>query len=226
MPLMEFSFHQGDAGTVVMRAPGIAVAFCAGRGLGHALYVDSRSGEPAGGPEDWLVRSADSSEEGIQADQGRRIENPVYQELVPHEFHAGSSPGLCALLTGSSLNHHFSAVFSLYRDAETLDCIVLDVDVADRCRGPVEKLAATYLVSGKSLGGEPRQSSPTSLQWQGEAPHSGRIELIAIPLATVDRLMSPSGDVCAQILARIDPESHTQRLRYRWRWASNSVLTR
>ena len=145
---------------------------------------------------------------------------------MPHDLgdHAGHRPS--ALLTGSSLNHHFSAVFSLSRDTETPDCIVLDVDVADRCRGPVEKLAATYVVSGSLLSGEPAHISTTSLEWRTEAVHPGRIELIAIPFATVDRSTSPAGDQHVQIQARIDAASHTQRLRYRWRWARSSDLTR
>ena len=71
------------------------------------------------------------------------------------------------LLTGSCFNHHFSAVFSLYRDRETPECIVLDVDIADRCRGPVEKLAATYVVSGRTVCTGGSRSAADSARGKG-----------------------------------------------------------
>jgi hypothetical protein len=226
MPLLEFWFEESDSGGVVMHAPGVAVVFRGELGLDHALCVDLQPDGPAGRVETWLAKSAVFSDPQIQEGAGRRIDNPVYQEVVPHELSAGPGEGLCALLTGSCLNHHFSAVFSLYREPEMTGCIVFDVDVADRCRGPVEKLAATYVVGGSLRGAGPKQVSAKSVEWQGEAPHHGRLELIAIPIATVELSTLSSGEPCAQIRAEIDPESHTQRLRYRWRWASNSELTR
>ena len=81
-----------------MSAPGVAVVFSGGGGaLGHAQCVESGSSEPAGGPEDWHVRSVDFSHEDIEERQGSRIDNPVYQELVPHEFRGGSDDGLCVV---------------------------------------------------------------------------------------------------------------------------------
>jgi hypothetical protein len=226
MPPLEFWFEQGDSGLVVMHGPGIAVVFGGEHGIGHALCDDSRSGMAASGREDWLVKSAVFSDQEILEGQGLRIDNPVYQEVVPHGFAGETGTGLLALLTGSCLNHHFSAVFSLYCEPEAAGCIVLDVDVADRCRGPVEKLAATYVIGAKSFGVEPKHVSAHSVEWRSEDPQHGRIALIAIPFATVDLRTSSSGEMCVQIQARIDPESHTQRLRYRWRFTSSSDVTR
>jgi hypothetical protein len=226
MPPPEFWFDLGDSGGVAMHAPGIAVVFGGEHGIGHTLCVDSGSGILGSGCQDWLVQSAVFSDKEIQEGQGRRIDNPVFQEVVPHGFSGDTGTGLVALLTGSCLNHHFSAVFSLYREPETAGCIILDVDVADRCRGPVEKLAATYVVGAKSFGAEPRHVSAQSIEWRSEDSHLGRIELVAIPFATVDLRASSSGDMHAQIQAKIDPASHTQRLRYRWRWTRSSELTR
>jgi hypothetical protein len=225
MPL-EFWFDQVESGATVMHAPGIAVVFTPERGLTHAICIDSGPDILPSGRESWLVQSAGFSDQEMEKSQGRRIENPVYQELVRHELSDETRPGLCALLTGSSFNHHFSAVFSLYRDAETPRCIVLDVDVADRCRGPVEKLAATYIITGRALGAETTRCTAGSAGWRGAAARQGLFELIADPPATVDVSTGSSADIRAEIRAGIDPEIHTQRLRYRWRWASSSELTR
>ena len=104
---------------------------------------------------------------GRPAIGGRRIGNPVYQELVPHELASDPARGICALLTGSCFDHHFSAVFSLGRDRDAPESVVLEIDVADRCRGPVEKLAATYLVTGHSKDAaiETVRASASSLTW-------------------------------------------------------------
>ena len=165
MPPLDFWFDHVQPGSLVLHAPGISLVFSRDRGLAHALWVDSGSAAPAIGLESWLVRSGEFTDQEIEEAQGRRknphpvprperegaiIDNPVYQEIVPHELAHERRTGVCALLTGSCFDHHFSAVFSLYRELKTPQCIVLDVDVADRCRGSIEKLAATYSVSERS----------------------------------------------------------------------------
>jgi hypothetical protein len=101
MPPLEFWFEQGDSGLVVMHGPGIAVVFGGEHGIGHALCDDSRSGMAASGREDWLVKSAVFSDQEILEGQGLRIDNPVYQEVVPHGF-AGE--------TGGDLRHRCKVV--------------------------------------------------------------------------------------------------------------------
>src|SRR5262245_11731917 len=89
-----------------------------------------------------LVRAQPVSAVG---DDPARVAHPVYQELQPHGPTAGSS--LCLLLTGLAFHHHFSASMTLARDPHHLDGVVLDFDIADRYRAPVESLGATYLVA-------------------------------------------------------------------------------
>jgi hypothetical protein len=129
-------------------------------------------------------------------------------------------------LTGSCFDHHFSAVFSLFRDPETPRWIVLDADVADRCRRQVEKLAATYFVSQRVTSVDTLHATAWSAAWQSASSRSGRLELIAAPPSTIDLSTSASLGARVQILAKIDKKTHTQRLRYCWRWASSSDLTR
>ncbi len=228
MPSTEFWFDQVGSGSLVMRGPGIAVVFSSDRGLlGHAICIDSGSSAPASLHASWLVRTDDLGKQEMEAQGGRRVGNPAYQEIVPHELEHHGREGLCALLTGSCFDHHFSAVFSLFRDREMPQFIVLDVDVADRCRGPVEKLAATYVVSGLSLSPDARQNSTNSLCWRGsDASGAGLLELIAVPPASISEETPASVGSRVQVRAIVDPKIHTQRLCYRWRWASNSGLTR
>ena len=110
------------------------------------------------------------------------------------------------LLTGSSFNHHFSAVFSLYRDAEQPDSIVLDVDVADRFRGPVEKLAATYL-SGDVAGSwtEAVVHDVTRVASRGTIRRQARAHLSSA--RDCRSIHFTPGDTLAQIQARIDPKA-------------------
>jgi hypothetical protein len=240
MQPLDFWFEHVESGDLVMHAPGIALVFSRDRGLAHALWVDSGSAAPAIGFEFWLVRSGEFADQEIEEAQGRRknphhgprraregpiIDNPVYQEIVPHELADERRAGVCALLTGSCFDHHFSAVFSLYRELKTPQCIVLDVDVADRCRGSVEKLAATYSVSERWGATDTKQDSPSSAAWRDFASNGGLLELVAIPPAIIgEPASSVNGRV--QIQALIDSKTHTQRLCYRWRWTSSSGLTR
>src|SRR5437016_415849 len=51
-----------------------------------------------------------------------------------------------ALLIGQSQKHHFSAVFAV---SEQGDDVLVEVDVADRRRNPVEGFGCAYVVSAK-----------------------------------------------------------------------------
>ncbi len=209
-----------------MMAPPSAVLFTGDSRLGHLICTDFRSDGATSARESWHLQSARGSDKEFEPTVESRIDDPVYQEIVQHELSAELGPGLCALLTGSCFNHHFSAVFSLYPDPEMPERMVLDVDVADRCRGPVEKLAATYFLSGPSPRPRASQSSERSVAWEGVDRSRVVLELLAEAPATVEISDWRFGQVRAEIRAKVDPATHTQRLRYRWRWTSSSALTR
>jgi hypothetical protein len=219
----EFWFEQAASESAVMRGPGIVVIFTQGRGLVHALRIPTGSSGAAIGSTPCLVQVNSVPEEGAQPSDGQQISNPLYQDLVPHELAHDRSHGICALLTGSCFDHHYSAVFSLGRDTEAPDRVVFDIDVADRCRGPVEKLAATYIVSCAEAAIESKSASASSLIW---SVGPGDLELVALPPAKILGPSSSSEGMRVQVEARIDPNTHTQRLHYQWRWASCPDRTR
>ncbi len=75
-----------------------------------------------------------------------RVVSPAYQQLQFQE----DGRAVQALLVGQSGPHHFSAVFAVEeRDVSTAGRPRSTVDVADRCRGPVEALASTYTVDAR-----------------------------------------------------------------------------
>jgi hypothetical protein len=213
-PPIEFWFEQSGSETQVMRGLAAAVVFSEARDFAHALRIGKRQTGTASGVERWQLEAASSPAPADQGLNGRRIENPVYQGLVPlpREAH-----GIGALLTGSCFDHHFAAVFSLGRDRDAPGFTRLEIDVADRCRGEVEKLAATYLVTRADAVIETTSVTAQSVTW---ALNGGVLELIAIAPAIIG-LPSNSGEgMRVQIQAIIDPQTHTQRLHYCWRWAT------
>lgn len=196
-----------------MCGPGIRAAFTrAGPLWAHALLVP-RTGSLA------LVQTVDSDPE--HGDPSRVV-SPVYQEMRGHECAADA--GLCLLLTGTFFQHHFSAAVTLGIDPERPDSPVLDVDVADRCRTQVAALAATYTVRLDS--GALTDASQQAITWDAFGPDKGRLELVAVAPSTLALAEAGRNATRVQVLAAIDPGSFTHRLRYRWRWTSNSDLTR
>ncbi|MFI5454998.1 MAG: hypothetical protein ACHRXM_06060 [Isosphaerales bacterium] len=229
-PSPEFSFQGLAAGEPVMCGPGLQVAFTrANDGLGHSLRLPgthgSKTGEPIQPVPD-LVSVAPAPVHDLEQADPSRVLNPVYQELVRHELPMDHDPGLCLLMTGSYLEHHFSAVFRLQRDPAMPSRIVLDVDVADRCRTPVKKLAATYQVH--DCEGNPLQidAGPHRIAWRGGRLGPGILELVAEPPAVVTRPEPHQSSVSVRVEATIDPQTFTQRLHYCWRWTSCAGLTR
>jgi hypothetical protein len=145
-----------------------------------------------------------------------RVAHPVYQELHLHGPTAGSS--LCLLLTGLSFSHHFSAAVTLSRDLHHPASILLDFDVADRCRSRVESLAASYLVGLDS--GALEAADRGRIAWCVGPPNPGRLELVAGPQAALSLAEAGRTATRVQIVAAIRPETFTHRLRYGWRWTS------
>jgi hypothetical protein len=159
-----------------------------------------------------------------EADQksSQRVASPVYQELQPHELAGGSS--LCLLLTGRLLEHHFSAAVTLGRGRQDARGLILDFDVADRCRAAVEVLAATYLVRLDS--GALEEAGPDAIIWTTDPARRQQLALHAEPPATL--LLAEAGRQATRVqaVASLAPGSFTHRLRYQWRWTSAADLTR
>jgi hypothetical protein len=229
MPSPEFFYEDLASETPVLCAPGAIVSFARANGLVHSLRIrcepgSHRAPETASG-ERFVTVSPESGREIDPADPARVV-NPVYQELVKHELPRDHGPGLCLLLTGSAFQHHFSAVFSLYREGLSPGLIVLDVDLADRTRAPIQLLAATYAVHHAT--GRPGlvDASPTAVAWRGGPLGEGTLELLAEPPARLGRPEARPSSTSVRIEARVDPKTFTQRLHYRWRWTSCAALTR
>ncbi len=139
-------------------------------------------------------------------DDPARVVSPAYQQL---EFQEGGT-GLRALLVGQSGPHHFSAVFAVEEGPDRVD---IGVDVADRCRAPIEALACTYLVEATS--GDLIDADPASIRW---AIAPGRLTLD--PTAPSHVQLSEGGRRAtrAQAIAALAPGVQTHRCVYHWRW--------
>ena len=197
-----FKFVTGEDRQMIV-ATGLRVTFRRiGESWCHALAVGDDGQEV-------LAGIAESVEGDPQGGDPARVVSPAYQDVQPH-FAEGET---CALLTGQSTPHHFSAVLTARREGPSL---VVAVDVADRCRAPIEALAATYLVQ---LGSSDLIDADSGrIVWGGDALGQGRLEFAArdgvdVALAEAGRRASR-----VQALARLVPTTHTQRLYYSWRW--------
>lgn len=197
---------------VSLHGPGFGVEF---------RRIDDRWSEAilAAGSDFAVVRSQLVNPGG---EEPARVAHPVYQEVQLHGPNAGSS--LCLLLTGLSFSHHFSAAVTLSRDPQQRGGLLLDFDVADRCRTPVESLAATYLVGLDS--GALEAADPDRIGWSLGPLAQGRLELLAGPGAALALAESGRTATRVQIVATIQPGTFTHRLRYGWRWTSADGITR
>ena len=204
---------QESADRTDMCASGLQVAFARSGCLWtHSIILAIEDGLE-------IARAVDSDP---QRDQPSRVVSPAYQDVQRHETAIAGS--LCLLLTGTLFRHHFSAVVSLGPDHGRPDEIILDIDVADRCRTPVDFLAATYTVNLDS--GAIADAGRQAIAWDKIGRSQCRLELIAIAPSTLVLAEAGRSATRVQVLADIKPESYTHRLRYRWRWTSNSGLTR
>jgi hypothetical protein len=181
----------------------------------HSFWFGSSDHEPAE-----VVGTVESLPE---RDDPARIVSPVYQELHRHEPASDQTDGVCLLLTGHFFQHHFSAAISVFRDPDDPRYVVVDCDVADRCRSPVESLAATYLVRlgfSDLAGGDPHR-----IAWDRSLIVPGRLAVACKTPGTLALAEAGRQAMRVQVLAAIDPATFTHRVRYHWRWESSSRLT-
>jgi hypothetical protein len=208
----DFSWVASDD-RAILSGSGLQVSFARiGDGWTHALEL----------PPEHVSAVARAVESDPERDHPARVVSPLYQELHRHELLPG--PGLCVLLTGRLFQHHFSAAVYLRMDPAADECLVLDFDVADRCRAPVESLAATYLVRLDS--GALQDADPHRIVWDPPGQVRSRLELIAEPPHTLALAEAGRQAARVQVLATLVPGTFTQRLRYRWRWTTLSDRTR
>jgi hypothetical protein len=156
------------------------------------------TGDSASLPLVWSV------EGGASAQEPTRVVSPTYQQID----RAGDVAR--ALLVGQSGPHHFSASFEV---EEHSGGVSIAVDVADRCLGPVEALAATYQVEASA--GQLDFDDGVILELRHP---SARLRFQAEPPAQALADEAGMGVVRLQALAGLDPNSRTHRLRYRWIW--------
>ncbi|MHB1561031.1 MAG: hypothetical protein ACYC61_26560 [Isosphaeraceae bacterium] len=171
------------------------------------------------GSELVLARSHPGATDG---DDPARVIHPVYQEVQAHGAARGASA--CLLLTGLSFAHHFSAAVTIAVDRDHAGTVLVDYDVADRCRSPVQVLAATYVVSLDSSALESADAG--RIVWRVAGPPGGRLSLAAVAPCTLAMAEAGRTATRVQILAPIEAGTFTHRLRYGWRWTSVEGLTR
>jgi hypothetical protein len=194
-----------------MRGKDFGVDFCRfGPRWTHAIVASDVSTELAASN----VHSADPL----------RIANPVYQEVHLHGPAVGSA--LCLLLTGRAFDHHFSAAVTLSRDPARPASIVVDFDVADRCRSAIESLAATYSLNGDLNWGAILARDPARIVWRIEGANPGELELFTVPPCSL--ALAEGGHKWRQLcaLTTIQAGTSTHRFRYGWRWTRDEALTR
>jgi hypothetical protein len=211
-----FTWEQTDD-RVLIRGPGARITFeRTGDRWTHRLAFGDKGPGSEGEQRTDLVAAVEG-EPG--RDDPARVVSPVFQEVHRHEFAGDQLRGVCLLLTGHAFQHHFSAAVSLFRDPEAPGFVLLDVDVADRCRAPVSSLAATYLVGLGS--GDLADASLQAILWSCPVLGSGRLELRCDPPGSLALAEAGRHATRVQALAALSTAAFTHRLRYRWRWESN-----
>jgi hypothetical protein len=143
-----------------------------------------------------------------ERDDPTRVISPAYQQI---QFQAAGPKITQVLLVGQSGPHHFSAVFAM--EETDFEQVSIKVDVADRCRGPVDALASTYNVAATSsnLVG----ADPTLAAWDFG---SDRLTFSSVPPAQI--VLAEAGRQGTQIQALASPaqDSPTRRFLYTWHW--------
>ena len=185
----------GDCRAIVARTLRLAFRWTGDR-WAHALEL------PGGDPLP-IVRSLEGDPD---RDHSARVVSPAYQQLEFQERGATWQ----ALLVGQSGPHHFSAVFEL---TEAADAVEVAVDVADRCRAPIEALACTYLI--EALSGDLIDAGPTGVAW---SLATGRLDFRTTDPAHTQ--LAEAGRRASRVQANFAllPGVQTHRGAYQWRW--------
>jgi hypothetical protein len=153
-----------------------------------------------------MIRTVEGDPE---RDDPARVVSPVYQDIENHPVQGG----VCLLLTGQAAPHHFSAVVTARRDGASY---LIETDIADRCRAPVEVLAATYVLSLSS--DELIDAGPERIVWGGGRLGRSRLEFSSRGVDDIALAEAGRTATRVQALARLVPTTYTQRLYYCWRW--------
>ncbi len=200
MPSNDFQFSMVPEGYAIS-APGMTLTFVrAGVRWTHSLTVTC--------PLVCREAIARAVEGDPMRDDPARVVSPVYQDIQEHPVQGG----VCVLLTGQATPHHFSAVVTARRDGPSH---LIEVDIADRCRAPIDVLAATYLVQ---LGSnELIDADAERIAWGGGTLGQSRLEFSTRGVDDV-ALAEAGRATRVHALARPVPSTHTQRLFYCWRW--------
>jgi hypothetical protein len=202
--------HDGDRAS--LHGPGLGVRFRKKNDLWMDMITVSESMLAIA--TSWWARSA--------SELSSRDANPVFQEVQLHGPVDGHR--VCLLLTGLASNHHFSAAVTLSMDPLEPGSVLLDFDVADRCRSPVAGLVATYIVAHQP--GLRVAADADRVAWDVGTSAWGRLELVAGPQASLAIIKAEQGAEIVQVSAALQPGTFTHRLRYGWRWTSAAGLTR
>jgi hypothetical protein len=137
------------------------------------------------------------------------VVSPAFQQV---EFQ-GERDRRSALLLGQSGPHHFSAVFQVWeRDNEA----GVDVDLADRCRYDLDRLACTYHVLLNS--GELQSADDRSIAWQSPRFGGGGLVLEALGSTRVALAEGGRAATRVQALGELNRAGATHRCTFRWRW--------
>lgn len=142
----------------------------------------------------------------LDSDDPTRVVSPAYQQLEFQERDAG----LQALLVGQSGPHHFSAVFTV---EESRGVSNISVDIADRCRSPVESLTCTYWVD--VVSGDLLAADPSLIQWR---LGSGQLDFLATQPGSAQLSEAGRRATRVQANASLVRGSNTHRCLYQWRW--------
>lgn len=171
----------------------------------HSLDVED-------GPTGWrpIARTFEMDADG---DDPARVASPAFQQL---QFQRGGE-GVYALVVGQAGPHHFSAAFFV---AESGGGAAVEVDVADRCRGPVAGLASTYRVDLPLV--DVIDADVDRVVWS-VGGGSGRLEFAAWGMPGVRARIAIGeagrGTALVQAFAGLEAEQATRVWRYRWQWS-------
>lgn len=154
-------------------------------------------------------RVAQSFESDPGRDDPRRVVSPTYQQLETQDGPEGQG----ALLLGQFGPHHFSAVFAVRDHGQGVE---VKVDVADRCRAPLDALASTYTVFLPS--GDLIEAAPERVVWAPNSTSGTRLQFDGLGSSRVVIAEGGRQGIRVQADAKIDPSTSTQRCIYRWHW--------